>query len=226
MTADAMACSQTTHWRVPRLYGLADLGVIGATRLPEAVAQMALGGLAWIQLRMKQASGALAERLVRACLARVAGSGVALWIDDRVDLAAMLPVAGVHLGQRDLSPGAARRVLDGVVGRSSCRIGLSTHNEAQLRAAAADPAVDVIAIGPVFETIGKQDPEPSVGLAGVRRARALTRGPLVAIGGIGADRLPAVLAAGADSVALLGACCRGDVAANVARLRAALEAPS
>jgi thiamine-phosphate pyrophosphorylase len=137
-------------------------------------------------------------------------------VDDRADLAALFPVDGVHVGQRDLPPAAARRVVGGGV-----RIGLSTHDEEQLAAADADPAVDVIAVGPVFPTTGKEDPDPVVGLSFVRRARERTRKPLVAIGGIDAGNVAEVLAAGADAAAVLGAVCRGgvgEVRANCLRL--------
>jgi thiamine-phosphate pyrophosphorylase len=108
-------------------------------------------------------------------------------------------------------------------------IGFSTHSCDQIRAADADPAVDVVAVGPVFTTVSKAGAGPAVGLDLVRRARALTRKPLVAIGGIDAERVRSVLAAGADSVAVLGALGGGmglgarEIEANVRRLRAAVE---
>jgi thiamine-phosphate pyrophosphorylase len=109
-----------------------------------------------------------------------------------------------------------------VVG-ADVRIGFSTHDEEQLAAADADPAVDVIAVGPVFPTTGKENPDPVVGLPFVRWARERTRKPLVAIGGIGAGNVAEVLAAGADAAAVLGAVCRGgvgEVRANCLRLLA------
>jgi thiamine-phosphate pyrophosphorylase len=144
---------------------------------------------------------------------------VTLWVDDRADLAALLPVGGLHLGQQDLSPGAARLLLPPRV-----LIGASTHDLAQLAAAAADPAVDVVAVGPVFATRGKADPDPVVGLELVREARALTDKPVVAIGGIDATRLGAVLAAGADAVAVLSAISPADVAGSCRRLLQAAAA--
>jgi thiamine-phosphate pyrophosphorylase len=149
----------------------------------------------------------------------VEGSETALWIDDRADLAALFPVAGVHVGQTDLPPAAVRRVVgEGV------RIGLSTHNEAQLTAADADPAVDVVAVGPVFPTASKERPSPVVGLDFVRQARSRTSRPLVAIGGIEVESVAAVLEAGADAAVVLGAICRGglrEIATNARRLLAA-----
>ncbi|HEX2254335.1 MAG TPA: thiamine phosphate synthase [Thermoanaerobaculia bacterium] len=209
---------------------MADLATLGAAALPEAVAAMAAAGVGWIQLRAKPRPPApppadrdllaLAER----CAAAVAGTGARLWIDDRADLAALLalgglPVAGLHVGQRDLPPSAARQVVG-----DALWIGQSTHDEAQLAAAAEDPEVDVIAVGPVFPTCGKAAPDPVVGLDLVRRARARTDKPLVAIGGIDAANLGAVLAAGADTVAVLGAACRGDVGESCRALAAAADA--
>ena len=142
-------------------------------------------------------------------------------MDDRADLAALFPVAGLHVGQRDLPPAAARRVVGAGV-----RIGLSTHGEEQLAAADADPEVDVIAVGPVFPTTGKERPDPVVGLAFVRRARARTRKRLVAIGGIDAGNLAAVLAAGADAAVVLGAVCRGGRPGIRANCRRAARRPA
>src|SRR4051794_11773683 len=195
-----------------RLYGIADAGMLGVAGVAPAAAAMAEAGIRTIQVRAKSLSGAVLHRLVEACCRAVEGSGARLWIDDRADLAALFPVAGLHLGQRDLPPGAARRVVgDGVA------IGLSTHDALQVDAAAADPEVDVVAIGPIFATASKERPDPVVGLPLLARARAVTRKPLVAIGGIDGANLGAVLAAGADAVAVLGALCRGDVAANSRR---------
>ena len=203
------------------VYAIADAGVLGAEDLPAAVAEMAGAGIRWIQVRAKHLSGSAWHAALAACCRTLEGSGVRLWVDDRADLAALFPVDGVHVGQRDLPPAAARRVVGG-----SVRIGLSTHDEEQFAAADADPEVDVIAVGPVFPTTGKENPDPVVGLQRVRWARERTRKPLVAIGGIGAGNVAAVLAAGADAAAVLGAVCRGgvrEVRANCLRLMAAAE---
>ncbi len=189
------------------VYAIADAEALAPRPLPEAVAEMAAAGIRWIQVRGKKLSGEQWYRNLEACCRALEGSGAELWVDDRADLAALFPVAGLHLGQADLPPAAARRLVGHGV-----RIGLSTHDEEQLRAADEDPEVDVIAVGPVFPTTGKERPGPVVGLEFVRRARALlgpSRKPLVAIGGIGAGNLGAVLDAGADAAAVLGAVCRG-----------------
>jgi thiamine-phosphate pyrophosphorylase len=206
----------------PAVYAIADAGALGAESLPAAVAEMAAGGVGWIQVRAKELSGSGWYAALDGCCRALEGSGVRLWVDDRADLAALFPVDGLHVGQRDLPPAAARRVVGPGV-----RIGLSTHDEAQLAAADADPDVDVIAVGPVFPTTGKANPDPVVGLDFVRLARERTRKPLVAIGGIDDGNLAAVLAAGADSVVVLGAVCRGglrEVRSNCRRLVAAAGA--
>lgn len=204
--------------RPPRLYVIADVDALGLSKVGDAVTAMADSGVRWIQLRAKRASGATWCRLAETCCDRLTGSEVRLWIDDRVDVAAMLPVGGVHVGQQDLPPRDARAVLgDGVA------IGQSTHNASQLAVADTDSAVDVIAVGPVFPTRSKADAAPVVGLERVRDARRATSKPLVAIGGIDATNASAVLEAGADTVAVLGAVCRGDVAINCRRLMAAVE---
>ncbi len=187
------------------VYAIADAEALAPRPLPEAVAEMADAGIRWIQVRGKKLSGEAWYRALEGCCRALEGSGAELWVDDRADLAALFPVAGLHLGQADLPPAMARNV----VGRS-VRIGLSTHDERQLRAADEDPEVDVIAVGPVFPTTGKERPDPVVGLEFVRRARALTKKRLVAIGGIGAGNVARVLAAGADAAAVLGAVCKGD----------------
>jgi thiamine-phosphate pyrophosphorylase len=118
-------------------------------------------------------------------------------VNDRVDIA-MLLNAAVHLGQEDLAPADARRILP-----AASIIGFSTHNERQLRAGDLEP-VDYLAIGPIFATGSKQNPDPVVGLDRLRTLRQLTQKPLVAIGGITRELAPQVFEAGADSVAIIG----------------------
>jgi thiamine-phosphate pyrophosphorylase len=206
----------------PPVYAIADADALRPAALPEAVAAFAAAGVRWIQLRAKRVDDAALYPLVERAAAAAAAGGAALWIDDRADLAALFPVAGLHLGQRDLPPLAARRVVG-----PALWIGRSTHDAAELAAADADPEVDVVAVGPVFPTASKQRPDAVVGLDFVRWARRATGKPLVAIGGIDAGNAADVLAAGADSVAVLAAVCRGgDPAAAAARLLAAVEHPA
>jgi thiamine-phosphate pyrophosphorylase len=131
---------------------------------------------------------------------RIAGlcrsAGALFVVNDRADVAALLNAA-LHLGQNDLSPTDARRILP-----ASSIIGFSTHNERQLRAGDTEP-VDYLAIGPIFATGSKQNPDPVVGLDRLRALRPLTQKPLVAIGGITRELAPQVFEAGADSVAVI-----------------------
>jgi thiamine-phosphate pyrophosphorylase len=128
-----------------------------------------------------------------------AGTEVRLIMNDRADLAVLAKWDGVHVGQGDLSPEDARRVVG-----AERWIGVSTHTDEQVRLAELSCA-DYVAVGPVFATGTKVDAEPVIGLEGVRRARALTTKPLVAIGGITRANARSVMDAGADSVAVIGA---------------------
>jgi thiamine-phosphate pyrophosphorylase len=120
-------------------------------------------------------------------------------MNDRADLAVLAGWDGVHVGQGDLSPEDARRVVG--AGRL---IGVSTHTDEQVRLAEVNCG-DYVAVGPVFATGTKADAEPVIGLEGVRRARALTTKPLVAIGGVTRANARSVIDAGADSVAVISA---------------------
>jgi thiamine-phosphate pyrophosphorylase len=125
------------------------------------------------------------------------GSSVRLIMNDRSDLCLAAGFDGVHVGQDDLSPEAVRAIIG-----PERWLGVSTHNPEQLREADLTSA-DYLAIGPVFATSSKKKPDPVVGLDGVRRARSLTRKPLVAIGGITRANAVSVIEAGADSVAVI-----------------------
>jgi thiamine-phosphate pyrophosphorylase len=129
---------------------------------------------------------------------------VLLFLNDRADICALSSCAGLHIGQEDLSPAGARRVIG-----SGPLLGISTHNESQI-AIANEAEVDYIAIGPVFATTSKANPDPVIGLEGVRRARGLTSKPLVAIGGITQSNARSVIDAGADSIAVISALVSND----------------
>ena len=135
--------------------------------------------------------------------------GVRYVINDRADVAKMLGADGVHLGQEDLAPARVRAIVGPDVW-----IGLSTHNEAQLRAADCEPA-DYLALGPIFATGSKENPDPVMGLAELARLRPLTATPLVAIGGITRDNVRQVLEAGADAAAVISDLLSGDVDARL-----------
>ena len=138
-----------------------------------------------------------ARELRRQLRARAPALHLRLIMNDRADLCLVAEFDGVHVGQEDLLPESAR----GIIG-SGRWLGVSTHNPEQVREADQTSA-DYLAIGPVFSTSSKQRPDPVVGLEGVRRARQLTRKPLVAIGGITRANAASVIEAGADSVAVI-----------------------
>ncbi len=154
------------------------------------------GGVALLQYRNK--SGNAREMLEQAMeLKRRLGGSVKLIMNDRADLCLAAGLDGVHVGQEDLSPESARKVIG-----ARLWLGVSTHNPEQINEADKSSA-DYLAIGPVFATASKANPDPVVGLEGVRKARALTRKPLVAIGGINRANCRSVIEAGADSVAVI-----------------------
>jgi thiamine-phosphate pyrophosphorylase len=124
-------------------------------------------------------------------------AGALFFVNDRADVAALL-AAGLHVGQEDLAPLDARRVIG-----DAAALGLSTHNETQLRAAGGEP-VSYIALGPVFGTMSKANPDPPVGIEGIDAWRALVEKPLVAIGGVTRQTARAAWQAGADSIAVIG----------------------
>ncbi len=183
---------------LPRLYAIADTVTIerGGWRVEQVVEAWIEAGVRLIQLRHKgHYSREMFETARRVSVLCRAG-GAALTIDDRADIANLVD-AGVHVGQDDLAPADARRVLG--TGRL---LGFSTHNEAQLKAGDAEP-VDYLALGPMFPTGSKANPDPVVGLDRMAQLRRLTAKPLVAIGGITLERAPLVLRAGFDSVAVI-----------------------
>ena len=181
----------------PRLYAILDASLFPRVELMfDAAADLVAGGITLLQYRNK--SGNATEMLEHAReLKRRLGNSVKLVMNDRADLALAAGFNGVHVGQEDLSPESARKVIGG-----SLWLGISTHNMEQLREA-DETSADYIAIGPVFPTSSKANPDPVVGLQGVRDARALTRKPLVAIGGINRVNCRSVIEAGADSVAVI-----------------------
>lgn len=185
-------------FQLPRIYPITDRHISGLSHA-EQVANLAKGGATLIQLRDKSATARdfFHEAAKAVTLARKLG--VKIIINDRVDIALSLSADGVHLGQSDMPPQAARRMLG-----DNAIIGLSTHNLRQAVAAAEEP-VDYIAIGPIFSTTSKPDTHPVVGLDGLAKVRASVSTQLVAIGGITDRNAAAVFTAGADSVALIDA---------------------
>jgi thiamine-phosphate pyrophosphorylase len=154
----------------------------------------------------------------RAIAHLVCPQGATFFVNDRPDVAYLSGADGVHVGQHDLSPDAARMV----VGKEKL-VGISTHSLEQFSAATTTSA-DYIAVGPVFETHTKANPEPVVGAELVRRTRAMTDTPIVAIGGVTLERASDIIAAGADSVAVISDILLAqDPAARAAKYIALLE---
>ena len=188
---------------LPKLYAIIDAGSFARAKNPGAamaklVRALVEGEVRLIQYRNK--TGSAREMLAQArAIRKAAGrrARLVMIMNDRADLCLAAGFDGVHVGQEDLSPRAARKII----GKRRV-LGVSTHNVRQVREASRSSA-DYIAIGPVFATRSKAKPDPVVGLAGVRAARRATRKTLVAIGGITRANCRAVLGAGADAVAVL-----------------------
>ena len=184
--------------KLPRVYPILDVESLAqrGVALETATAAWLEGGAGILQIRQKGhwgreffESARLAARLCRE-------AGAQLIVNDRADFALLLD-AGLHLGQDDLAPRDARRLMG-----PDAVIGFSSHNAAQLAAAGGEP-VDYVALGPVFATGSKRNPDPVVGVEEIRRCRGLVEKPLVAIGGITLQNAAAVWKAGADSVAVI-----------------------
>ncbi len=202
--------------RPGRIYAIADAEALAPRGLAESAFAMAQAGITTIQLRAKRLQDDILYSETERCLRLLEAWPGTLWVDDRVDLAMMLALSGVHLGTGDLPAAQARRLL-----APGLLIGMSTHSPEALGAADQEAAVDWIALGPIFATRSKRAPDPPVGLECLRDGRRRTAKPLVAIGGVELANLASVLAAGADSVAVLSAVCSGDIRRNC---RALLDA--
>lgn len=180
----------------PRLYAIIDVSFFPDTAALLAFAgELRAAGVVLFQYRNK--SGNARQLLSQARELRRRLAGARLIMNDRADLCLAADFDGVHVGQEDLSVDGARRVVG-----DKLWVGVSTHIPEQVRAAAATSA-DYVAVGPVFPTSTKANPDPVIGLEGVRVARSLTGKPLVAIGGITRRNCRSVLEAGADSVAVI-----------------------
>lgn len=181
----------------PRLYAILDATCfLDSQALFSAAEELMAGGATLLQYRNK--GGDAREMLEQALeLKRRLGGSVKLIMNDRADLCLAAGCDGVHVGQDDLSPAGVRKVIG-----ETLWLGVSTHNSEQVEEADKSSA-DYLAIGPVFSTLSKANPDPVTGLEGIRKARALTQKPLVAIGGINRANCRAVFEAGADSVAVI-----------------------
>lgn len=185
--------------QVPRFYPILDTALLERRGFAvlEAADILLAEGVRLLQLRHKGHYSrdlfGVAETIALRCRER----GATLIVNDRADIAMLLD-AGLHVGQDDLPPADARRLVG--PGRI---VGFSTHNEAQFAQAIVEP-VDYLAVGPIFATASKSNPDPVVGVKLLRTVRALTNKPLVAIGGVTRQMARDVLAAGADAVAVIG----------------------
>lgn len=191
------------------VYAILDGPVLGVRgiALADAAESLLEGGIRLLQIRWKENWTAAvyeeAQRIGRLC----DETGAILVINDRADVAMLLGRArppgpprhgvGLHLGQEDLPTAAARQLAPDLY------LGRSTHNERQFREAAAEP-VDYVALGPIYGTVSKPNPDPVVGTEELKRLRPLSDKPVVAIGGITLERAPETWRAGADSVAVIG----------------------
>lgn len=181
------------------LYVVTDPVLVGERSLREVCARAMRAGAAVVQLRDKGASTRELLHQARALLELAAAHGSRILINDRVDVALAAGAHGVHLGQDDLPPAAARRLLG-----PEAVIGVSVRSPEEARAAERDGA-DYLAANLVYATATKTDLPAPIGLDGLRALRAASALPLVAIGGIDAERAGAVVAAGADGVAVVAA---------------------
>jgi len=182
---------------LPRLYPIVDASCFREyAALFAASEDLAAAGCTLLQYRDKSGNARQMLDQARELRARL-GPSIKLIMNDRADLCLAADFDGLHIGQDDLSPESARRIIG-----PDRWLGLSTHNPEQL-AEADKTSADYLAIGPVFATASKANPDPVVGLEGLRRARELTCKPLVAIGGITRSNARSVIDAGADSVAVI-----------------------
>lgn len=189
--------TKTLNFTLPSIYPITDTRLAGLTHA-EQVEQFAAGGATFIQLREKHSSPRIFYEEAKKALDVARALNVTVIINDRADIALALKAPGAHLGQDDLPPEEARRLLG-----DDAIIGYSTHSVGQAIAAARLP-LDYIAVGPVFPTSTKEDPDAVIGLEGLKAVReALGERALVAIGGINSGNLASVLQAGADSAAII-----------------------
>jgi thiamine-phosphate pyrophosphorylase len=181
---------------LPRLYVILDATLLNNSPY-DCAQELAGAGVRLLQYRDKSACARDLLETSRQLVSSLNSYGSSLIVNDRPDVAALAGAAGVHVGQEDLEPEQARAV----VGKEMW-VGVSTHNLEQFRTAAATTA-DYIAVGPIFATTSKANPDPVVGLELLRQVRPLSDKPIVAIGGITLERAASVIAAGADSVAVI-----------------------
>jgi len=183
---------------LPPVYPITDKRISGRPTHLAILKELVRGGATLVQVRDKDTEVRELLADLRRCVEFSAKHGVSLLVNDRCDLALCSGANGVHLGQDDLPPAAARRILG-----TGSLIGYSTHTLAQARKSKRLP-IDYLAFGPIYATATKPD-SSVVGLSKLRKVCAGSPLPVVAIGGIDLIRLPEVLAAGARSAAVISA---------------------
>jgi thiamine-phosphate pyrophosphorylase len=187
------------NYNFPRIYAITDTRISGISHKKQ-IEQMIEGGIELIQLRDKYASPREFYESAKVSISIARQHKVKIIINDRIDIALVAGADGVHLGQNDLPPKFARKILG-----PKAIIGFSSHSLEQARAAMGLP-VDYIAIGPIFSTATKENPDAVVGLGVIRALKhEIAYKALVAIGGINLWNVADIIAAGADSAAVIGA---------------------
>jgi thiamine-phosphate pyrophosphorylase len=199
---------------LPRVYPILDTESLDrcGVAVETAAAAILEGGAGILQIRQKGHWTRNFFEAARTVASLCRENGTPLIVDDRADFALLLD-AGLHVGQDDLTPRDARKLIG-----TENTLGYSSHNMGQLVAAGGEP-VDYVAMGPIFATVSKRNPDPVVGIEEIRRCRALIEKPLVAIGGITMENAPDVWEAGADSVAIIGALLPQPASAHAIRER-------
>lgn len=193
-----------------RLHLVTDAVQCGERGLLAVVQSAVRGGVTCVQLREKSLDTRAFVERARALKALLSPLCIPLLVNDRVDVALAAGADGVHVGQSDMAPQDVRRLMPGAL------IGLSIESWQQMHEAERAP-VDYYGISPVFATSSKADAAPALGLAGLQQLRRMTARPLVAIGGIQVGNVAAVMAAGADGVAVVSALCAADDPARAAQ---------
>jgi thiamine-phosphate pyrophosphorylase len=181
---------------LPRLYVILDAALLTVPET-DCAEKLIAAGVRLLQYRNKPASPRSLFESSKRLSSLLIPRGVTFVVNDRADIARAAEASGVHVGQEDLGAGAARSVIG-----TGKLLGVSTHTLEQFRQAVATSA-DYVAVGPVFSTSTKANPDPVVGSEFIHRVRQLTDKPIVAIGGITLERAVAVIQAGADSVAVI-----------------------
>ncbi|HNI09989.1 MAG TPA: thiamine phosphate synthase [bacterium] len=181
------------------LYFIADVGMIPAGKICSVVEEAIQGGVTFVQLRAKTLSVNAMIALGRTIHQVTYSKNIPLIINDRIEVAAAIGAEGIHLGQEDITVGAARKILG-----DSAIIGISTHTQQEAQTAESAGA-DYIGVGTVFPTASKKDIVGIIGTTGLKQIRDLVKLPVVAIGGINQNNVKEVLACGVDGIAVISA---------------------